>query len=303
MEAQPPQTGLPGLSGAAWSPPAVLDAPIPPPPPRAESHPVRHQPLLPETVLERNRAAVLARIERACHASHRNPADVSLLAVTKSVSIPHALGLARLGQNALAENRVAGLEQKAAALAEAGVPVAWHFVGHLQRNKARRVVRLADTLHSVDGLRLLETLERVAAEEGRRPGIYLELHIGGEVEKHGFALEAGPGGAPSGELSEALALLGEAEHLEPLGLMAMAPRRRQDGGDDARAAAAFARAADLARVLTSLPRSCFGAEGPRLSLGMSADLEQAVAAGSHCVRVGRALFAGLPAAGAREAEA
>ena len=250
-------------------------------------------------MLERNRAAVLARIEQACRVAGRDPADVSLLAVTKSVPAPTALALAGLGQTALAENRIAGLEQKAEALAEAGVEVEWHFIGHLQRNKARRVVRLADTIHSVDGIKLLETLERLAAEEGRRPGIYLELHAGGEAEKHGFPIATGN----SGELGEALALLGEAAHLEPLGLMAMAPRRQQDGGDDARAAAAFQRVAQLAREIAAGPDHCFGSEGPRLSLGMSADMEQAIAAGSHCVRVGRALFEGLPAAGTREVEA
>lgn len=242
--------------------------------------------------LESNLAAVRERIASAARAAGRAPGDVALVCVTKSVGAERALALARVlaAQGApvlLAESRVDALERKAARLAAAGVPVRWHFIGPLQRNKARRALRLADAIHSVDSPRLLDALGRVAAEEGRAPGVHLEVNVAGEEEKHGFAPDEVPA-----------ALRRAAETGLPVrGLMGMAPRPTPDDPGLARARAAFERLAALRAELladAALAR-CF--EGGRclLSMGMSGDLEQAVAAGADLVRVGGALFEGLPA--------
>lgn len=246
-------------------------------------------------VLESNLRAVRERIRRAALAAGRAAEDVELLPVTKSVSAPVALALARLlaaetpeaargaGRRVeLAENRADELERKAAAFDEAGVPVDWHFVGHLQTNKARRVVRLAAVVHSVDSAHLADTLARVAREEGRRPGVYLQVDFTGEASKSGLD-EAG-----------ARALVADAgtrEGLELLGLMAMGPLEERPGTTTA---SVFARVAALARALEREHGLTFAGGRCRLSLGMSGDLEQAIAAGSTLVRVGSDLFRGLP---------
>jgi uncharacterized pyridoxal phosphate-containing UPF0001 family protein len=124
---------------------------------------------LQKETLERNRRAVLERIARATLEAGRPASSVCLVAVTKSVEPPLAELLCRLGTRDLGENRLPELERKHAWLAERGLPVRWHFVGHLQRNKARRVAELADEIHSVDTVRLIETLARLREELGRSP--------------------------------------------------------------------------------------------------------------------------------------
>ena len=239
-------------------------------------------------VLESNLRAVRERIRRAALAAGRAPEEVQLLPVTKSVTPPVALALARLlraeapeGPVELAENRADALERKAAAFAEAGVAVRWHFVGHLQTNKARRVARLAEVVHSVDSAHLADTLARVARESGRRRAVYLEVDFTGEAAKFGLD-EAG-----ARALLQRLPVWDE---LELLGLMAMGPLEERPGTT---AATVFARVAALARALEREHGSAFAGGRCRLSLGMSGDLEEAIAAGSTCVRVGSDLFRGL----------
>lgn len=238
-------------------------------------------------ILERNRAAVAARLARAAADAGRDPAEVRLLAVTKSVTPEVARALASLGQLDLGENRLPQLEEKHAFFTAhpltGGAAVRWHFVGHLQRNKARRVVRLADEIHSVDSAQLVETLERVAAEEDRRPRVWLQVNAAGEERKHGLA---------PGEVAAVAELAGAAPHLELCGLMAMAPLEAAEGGA---AGEALARRTfdDVAALARGLGPGLFAGGAPRLSMGMSGDLEAAIAAGSHVVRVGRALFEGL----------
>jgi PLP dependent protein len=225
------------------------------------------------TLLRGNLAAVRARIADAALAAGRDPAQVRLLPVTKSVSNGMTHCLAELGELELAENRVDGLEAKAALLPN----VRWHFIGHVQRNKARRVARLADVIHSVDSLRLTEALGRAAGDLDRSLDIYLQVDFTGEDAKHGM-------GEP--ELREALAAAEQDPALEVRGLMGMAPLVEGPGHD---ARAIFGRIADLAAELVK-SHPAFPAQ---LSMGMSGDLEAAVAAGSHIVRVGGALYRDL----------
>lgn len=232
--------------------------------------------------LTENRSRVLERIARAARAAGRDPTDVQLLAVTKEAPLSTAQALFDLGCHDLAENRAdALLERQAAFLASGRVP-RWHFVGHLQRNKARRVLRVADAIHSVDSAELYETLARLAGEEGRAPGIFLQVKLADEASKGGLAPEDVP----------VLVQRARSGPLALLGLMTMAPLVQDPLTSARRARATFEALAALARTL---PPATFVGGRARLSMGMSADFEEAVRAGAHVVRIGSALFEGFEA--------
>lgn len=236
-----------------------------------------------ESRLEANWRAVKQRIALACERADRDPAGVELLAVTKKVSPPLAAALCALGQADLAENRAAELERKNVALAQLGHDPHWHFIGTLQRNKARRVVQRARTVHSVDSLRLLEHLAQLASELEVRPDLYLQVNVSDESEKHGFLPR---------DLEGVLAAARELRSVEIRGLMGMAPRMSGASESEKRAAAraSFDRLVALGEAHRGAP---FAEEDPRYSMGMSGDLEEAIAAGAHVVRIGTALFEGI----------
>jgi pyridoxal phosphate enzyme (YggS family) len=236
--------------------------------------------------LDSNLRQTLAAISSCATRSGRAADDVSLVAVTKSVGARTAAELVRLGQRDLGENRLPSLLAKRAQLEREGLEVRWHFIGHIQRNKARRVVQSSEVLHSVDSLRLIDTLERVAAEEARRIGVYLEVKLAQDDQKQGLA---------PAELSAAVERAGAAEHLELVGLMTMAPQPAP-GADPTRSARpTFEELSRLARELekdTHLAKA-FTDCRVQLSMGMSGDYPAAIAAGSDLVRVGTALFRGV----------
>jgi pyridoxal phosphate enzyme (YggS family) len=234
------------------------------------------------TSLAENLHSVRERIAAAARAAGRDPAEVHLLAVSKTWPAEDVRALAALGQRHFAENRVQELVGKAAALAD--LPdLRWHLVGQLQRNKAGAVVRLGATVHSVDRLSLVEALSRAADRDGREIDVYLQIDLGGPEGQLGDRGGAGPADVPP--LADAVA---GAAGLRLRGLMAVAPR-----GEDP--TPAFARLAELAAgVRAAHP----GAS--ELSAGMSGDLEAAVAAGATVVRVGTALFGARPLASREE---
>ncbi|QDU67225.1 YggS family pyridoxal phosphate enzyme [Engelhardtia mirabilis] len=234
--------------------------------------------------LAQNLERVRARIERARRTATRS-GQARLLAVTKSVEPEVALALARLGQLDLGENRPEGLEAKRrlfdaeleSGQSEGGRRVRWHFIGHLQRNKARRVARLADEIHAVDSVALARTLSRVCAEEGLRPRIYLQVRLTDEATKHGLD--------PS-ELPQAIEA-SDPSCLDLAGLMTMAPLEDDPQRRAESASRTFGRLAELAERHGDAP----WIEGRALlSMGMSDDLEQAVDQGSDWLRIGSALF-------------
>jgi len=233
--------------------------------------------------LQNNLQAVRARIAAAAQQAGRPPADVQLVAVTKSVSSALAGALVDAGQLDLGENRVDELERKVHRLAEREPRPRWHMIGHLQGNKVRRVVRLADAIHSIDSERLLGSVDRIADEEGRRPELYLQVKLADEASKSGLA----PG---------AVARLVEHATLRAarlVGLMTIAPQPLPDETLDDQLVAASKVFEALAVLANELPERAFGGQRPRLSMGMSTDFEVAVGAGSHVVRVGSALFEGV----------
>ena len=225
--------------------------------------------------LEQNLRAVRARIDAAARAAGREPASVSVLAVSKTWPADAVRALAALGQTDFGENRAQELTGKAAELT--GLPVRWHFIGQLQRNKAAPVARLDAVVHSVDRPALVGVLDRVGVEAGRPVEVFVQVDLGGPEGD----LAARGGARPEEVLGLADAVAG-ADGLRLRGLMAVAPR-------DADPAPAFERLAELAaRVRADHPGAV------DLSAGMSGDLEAAVASGATIVRVGTALFGERP---------
>jgi pyridoxal phosphate enzyme (YggS family) len=225
---------------------------------------------------------VRARLAAAVAQSGRSPGSVRLVAVSKTKP-PSALRAAyAAGQRDFGENYVQELVQKAAALADL-TDIRFHFIGHLQRNKAKLVARLACSVHTVDSPRLAVELGRRASEaeargERRLPegcrgllDALVEVNVGGEAQKTGCAAEDVPAVCAAIEAQPGLRLAG---------LMTVPP---------------FTNAPEAARpwfeTLARLRAQLGGVERlPELSMGMTADLEVAVAAGATIVRVGTAIF-------------
>ncbi|WP_448639999.1 YggS family pyridoxal phosphate-dependent enzyme [Geodermatophilus sp. URMC 63] len=224
--------------------------------------------------------AVRSRIAAAARAAGRDPSSVALLAVSKTWPADDVRALAALGQTAFGENRAQELTAKAAALAD--LPLEWHFVGQLQRNKAATVARTGAVVHSVDRLPLARALSRAGEEAGRPVDVFLQVDLGGAAGELAERGGAAPADVP-GLADDVAALPG----VRLRGLMAVAPRGEEPGP-------AFARLAALSeRLRADHP------EAADLSAGMSGDLEEAIAAGATLVRVGTALFGSRPLASPR----
>jgi pyridoxal phosphate enzyme (YggS family) len=219
--------------------------------------------------------AVEERLRAACRRAGRDRAEVTLVAVTKTVGPEVAGDLVRLGVTHLGESRPQELWHKAAALPPS---VHWHLIGHLQRNKVERTLPLVEMIHSVDSLRLLTALEEEAARQGRTAAVLLEVNASGEASKHGFAPQEVPG------LVGHLAAL---RHVRVRGLMTMAAPL--DDPQQCRPTFATVRALrDRLRDEVGPPHALV-----HLSMGMSNDFEVAVEEGATLVRLGSVLFEGL----------
>ncbi len=251
-----------------------------------------------ETLEERYRI-VRDRIGEAAARSGRSAKDIILVAVTKNAEPEDIRRLMELGHADFGENRVQQLAQRAAMADEwlervrvlpetggrsdaeggglrADQPVRWHMIGHLQRNKARKVVDLVRLVHSVDSLRLAEELQTLLRKSDRRLDVLLQVNISGEDSKHGCLTPAVPAMVEQIESMYSLRLRG---------LMTMAPY--SDNPEDARPH--FQRCREL---FEELKRDGAG-DGAfnLLSMGMSGDYGVAIEEGANIVRVGSALFA------------
>jgi pyridoxal phosphate enzyme (YggS family) len=214
--------------------------------------------------------AVRSRISQACTIARRDPHEVELLAVTKSQPVGAVDLTARMGLRAVGENRVQEAVDKKA---QTTASVAWELIGHLQSNKSRIAVQHFDRIQSVDSAKLLEILDRVAAELGKTQAVLLQVNAGLDPAKSGV------------DPAESLRLLETAlqrKNIRVDGLMTIAPL----SGDPDTARRTFANLREIRDRL----RSATGAGLAELSMGMSGDLEAAVAEGSTIVRVGTALF-------------
>ncbi|KKK02435.1 YggS family pyridoxal phosphate-dependent enzyme [Micromonospora sp. HK10] len=223
---------------------------------------------------------VRARIADACAAAGRDRGEVTLIAVTKTYPAGDVVALTGLGVTDVGENRDQEAAPKAAEAAAAGAAPRWHFIGQLQRNKARSVVRYADVVQSVDSVRLAVALDAAAAAVRDRPlDVLVQVSIDGDAARGG----ALPGvGDPDRGLDPVAEAVAGSAGLRLAGLMAVAPL----GWEPERA---FARLAEVAER--------FRARHPGatvLSAGMSGDLESAIGYGATHVRVGSALLGMRP---------
>lgn len=228
-------------------------------------------------------AALRQRVSAAAEAVGRDPAQIELLPVTKFFPASDVALLAAQGCRSFGEARDQEARAKIAELAgRLPAEVSWQMIGRLQRNKARSVAGWADAVHSVDGLRLADALDRAAAEaldagdRGAPLRVYVQLSLDGDTARGG--IDAGDTGAVDAVCDR----VGAATTLRLAGLMAVPPR----GADPD---AAFARLAAVHRRVRDRHPEAVG-----LSAGMSGDLEVAVKHGSTCLRVGTALLGQRP---------
>ncbi len=234
---------------------------------------------------------VRERIARAARRAGRDPAEVTVVAVTKTVPPERIAEAYACGLRVFGENRVEEAEGKiphVQALLGAGAEIHWHMVGHLQRRKARRALALFEVIHSVDSVPLAEKLSRLAAEHEGSVRILLECNISGEATKYGFPLDRWEEDARQREaFFEAVARILALPGLQVLGLMTMAPI----APDPEAVRPVFRRLRALREALAArFPQASW----PHLSMGMTDDFEVAIEEGATMIRLGRALFGERP---------
>jgi PLP dependent protein len=226
--------------------------------------------------LSQNLENIKQRIDQAALGAGRDPAEVRLVAVTKTVTLDRLKEAVAAGHTLFGENYVQEAKRK---ITELGPGLTWHFIGHLQSNKAKAAVELFDLIHSVDRLRLAQALEQAAARRGKVQKILLQVNLAGEASKSGTTPEAA---------QDLLRQISQMSHLEVLGLMTMPPWL-----DDPDQVRPYFR--DL-RQLRDRLRDLRLVDGdlPELSMGMTGDFEVAVAEGATLVRIGTAIFGARP---------
>lgn len=224
--------------------------------------------------LAENLESIQQRIHRACARAGRDPASVTLLAVSKGQPPEAVNEAARLGLNHFGESKVQE--------AKAKIPLCpgrlqWQFIGHLQTNKCRDAVELFQAIQSVDSLHLAEEINRRAEQAGRTVPILLEVNLAGEASKFGYRPKT---------VRDELPALNALRRLEIQGLMTIPPW-----------APVAERARPIFRQLRELKQDCenrLGAPLPELSMGMSGDFEVAIEEGASIIRIGTALFGERP---------
>lgn len=226
-------------------------------------------PLPPEQIAA-NLEAVHRRIEAAAARAGRDPADVELVAVSKTYPPEAVRDAAAAGHLLFGENRV---QEAAAKIPLCPSRLRWHLVGHLQSNKAAAAVRLFDCIHSVDSPRLLLDLERHALEQGRRLSVLVQVNVSGEISKSGL---------PPSALPSVLDLVPTLRAVSVDGLMTIPPA--SENPEDARP---FFRAL---RELRDAAAEAACVPLPHLSMGMTHDMDIAVEEGATFVRVGTGIF-------------
>lgn len=216
--------------------------------------------------------AVSAEVAKLCREAGRDPRDVRIVAVSKTVGADVVGEAISCGMADFGENREKPFNEKAALYPQAR----WHFIGNLQSNKAKQVVGTACLIHSVDRPSLLSAIQKEAAKRGIVQDILVEVSVSGEKSKGGIA---------PGELAAFLEAVAGCENVACKGLMTMAPRGNAD-----LARKTFAGLRELAQ---SMDAYCDGRDSismRELSMGMSEDYPAAIAEGATMVRIGRKIF-------------
>ena len=229
--------------------------------------------------IERYRAAhvrVLERIAAAAGRAGRDPGDVTLVAVSKTVPADAVRDAVDAGIDVLGENRV---QEAAAKIPAVGGGARWHLVGPLQSNKARRALELFDVIESVDSVELAVRLDRLAREvkPGARYPVLLQVNVDRDAAKAGLAPDA---------LDDAVERISDLDALELAGLMTIG--RLVERPEDARPT--FRMLRELSERIRASGGRSGGRLGPALSMGMTDDFAVAVEEGATIVRIGRALF-------------
>ncbi|HET8840918.1 MAG TPA: YggS family pyridoxal phosphate-dependent enzyme [Ktedonobacteraceae bacterium] len=222
--------------------------------------------------LAENIAQVQRQIARAAEKMGRDPAEVMLVAVSKTKPVELVEMAYNLGVRDFGENRVQEALTKIASFHPQGMR--WHLIGHLQSNKAGKVVEPFAYIHSVDSLHLAQVLHRHAEEQGKRLSILLQVNVAGEASKEGMSLEEAPG------LARDIAKL-SALHIE--GLMTVAPLVE----DPEEVRPVFQA---LYQLRERLRNEVTTSDWQHLSMGMTDDYSVAIEEGATIVRVGRAIF-------------
>ena len=234
----------------------------------------------PETAqrIAENWQQVSHEVSEAVRSSGREPGSVEIIGVTKYVDVDLTSQLFDAGCKSLGENRPQNLWNKSEVFAAGQRAAHWHLIGHLQRNKARRVLPHIVWLHSLDSLRLAQTLSDEAAAASLTVKVLLEVNVTQDATKTGL---------PTTELMKVAHEVVALPNLELRGLMAMCSR--ESGGDWARREFAEVRAL-RDKLQTELGSRV---QLDQLSMGMSGDFREAIAEGSTMVRIGSSLFAGI----------
>jgi len=213
------------------------------------------------------------RIADAAIKSGRRPEEVKIVAATKTRTLDEMIAVAKSGVYAIGENRVQEAMAKKNSWPE-DVHIPWHFIGTLQRNKARKAIDIFDCIQSVNSSTLADTLQRITKEKDKKLECMVEVNISGEESKQGVD----PGDV------EALVehVLSNCDRLKIIGLMGMAPLTEKE--------TEIRRSFALLRTLRSKLEESLQIKLPELSMGMSDDFEYAIMEGSTMVRIGTALF-------------
>jgi len=215
---------------------------------------------------------VKERIERAAMRSGRDPSQIRIVAVSKTFPVERILEAIEAGITDIGENRGQEAEPK---IAQIGDRVKWHMVGHLQRNKVKKALNMFDLIHSLDSFRLLDEIEKRAAQMEKVADVLVQVNTSGEETKYGISPD---------EVMRLVEAASQREHVRVLGLMTIGPL--VDDPEKARPSFIMLRRIKEEIEAAELP----GIEMRYLSMGMTDDFEVAIEEGSNMVRIGRAIF-------------
>ena len=220
--------------------------------------------------LKKNTEFVFQQVAEASREANRDPASVSIIAVTKYVDVETAEALLPLGVHHIGENRVDKFLEKYQTLKE--FPITWHLIGTLQRRKVKEVIPFVDYFHALDSFKLAQEIQKRTDHVIK---CFLQVNISGEESKHGFSKE---------ELLELLPDLAQLDQIEYVGLMTMAPFE----ADSDELKQIFKKTQELQaeireKQIPNMPMT-------ELSMGMSRDYKEAIQFGSTFVRIGTAFF-------------
>ncbi len=233
-----------------------------------------------------NLEKIKANIAQACKKSSRSLDDVKLVVVTKAANIDAIKEVVKLGYNELGENRVQHLRLVAEEITEyinnenkkiQNLPtkINWHMIGHLQRNKAKQVLKITDFIHSVDTLRLAEEINKAAEKINAKPKILMQINCSLEPQKYGV---------PVGAAIHLAEQITEMKNISLAGIMTMGPLTR----DKNTIRTSFVRARE---IFEDIRREGFNKKDfTHMSMGMSSDYQIAVEEGATILRIGSAIF-------------